>query len=170
MLRHNIKIFTLLLVIIIFFIIIRNGQIFDLGRVFRLIQPNIPFNTFIAELDDIEELYKELLVENVELRDLKEENNKLRELLDFSKRKNYNIEVANILGRDEVNKNILIIDIGKDKEIIEGQAVVINNGIIVGKVIEVSLNSSKVSGILPCKPTTFPTRESDFTIEGSNLV
>jgi len=165
MLRHNIKIFTLLLVIIIFFIIIRNGQIFDLGRVFRLIQPNIPFNTFIAELDDLEELYKELLVENVELRDLKEENNKLRELLDFSKRKNYNIEVANILGRDEVNKNILIIDIGKDKEIIEGQAVVINNGIIVGKVIEVSLNSSKVR-LLTDQESSIAVRVGEESITG----
>lgn len=165
MLRHNIKIFTLSLVIIIFFIIIRNGQIFDLGKVFRLIQPNIPFNTFIAELDDIEESYKELLVENTELKSLKDENNKLRELLDFSNRKNYNIKLANILSRDEINKNILIIDIGKNNSTEEGQAVIINNGIIIGKVIEVGLSSSKVR-LLTDKESNIAVKVGEESVSG----
>tara|TARA_B100001964_G_C14062517_1_gene522064 strand:- start:47 stop:778 length:732 start_codon:yes stop_codon:yes gene_type:complete len=144
MLRQQIKIFTLLSVLTIFLIILKNGQIFDLGIFFRLLQPNLPFNSIISPVDDLEKSYQELLLENIKLKSLESENIELRELLEFGKSINYSLVVANILGRDEINKNILIIDIGKDKNISEGQAVVINKGIIIGKVIEVSSNSSKI--------------------------
>ena len=144
MLREQIKIFTLSVILIVFFIILKNGSIFDLGIIFRLIQPNLPFNSLIALEDDLETSYQELLIENTELNSLAEENKELRELLDFKKRKNYSLTIANILSRDEVNRNILIIDIGRDQNIKEGQAVIVKEGIIIGKIIEVSSNSSQV--------------------------
>ena len=38
-----------------------------------------------------------------------EENKELRGILDFSKERNYSLTIANVLSRDEINKNILII-------------------------------------------------------------
>ncbi|PIZ66478.1 hypothetical protein COY14_00215, partial [Candidatus Roizmanbacteria bacterium CG_4_10_14_0_2_um_filter_36_9] len=66
------------------------------------------------------------------------------ELLDLKKDKNYTLQVAHILSRDSINNNILIIDVGRNQNIEEGQAVVINNGIIVGKIIDVNVDSAKV--------------------------
>ena len=82
MLKYHIKTFTLLLAIIIFFIILKNGKIFDLGIFFRLLQPNIPFNILMMEPDSLEESYKNLLIDNTKLKYLEDENKELRELLD----------------------------------------------------------------------------------------
>jgi len=144
MFRQEIKIFTLSLVLLLLLIILKNGQIFDLGVVFRLIQPPLPFNSLIALEDDLESSYQELLVENRELKFLEEENKELRELLDFTKERNYSLIIANVLSRDEINKNILIIDRGQGEKVKEGQAVVIKKGIIIGKVIAVDSHSSQV--------------------------
>ena len=144
MFRQEIKIFTLSLVLILLLIILKNSQIFDLGVVFRLIQPPLPFNSLIALEDDLESSYQELLVENRELKFLEEENKELRELLDFTKERNYSLIIANVLSRDEINKNILIIDRGQGEKVKEGQAVVIKKGIIIGKVIAVDSHSSQV--------------------------
>jgi len=165
MLREQIKIFTLSLMLIIFFIILKNGGIFDLALVFRLIQPDLPFNTLLASEDDLELSYQELLIENTSLKGLVEENKLLRELLDFEKKKDYILNIANILSRDEVNNNILIIDIGKDKNIKEGQAVIINEGIIIGKVIEVNLYSSKVR-LLTDKDSSLAVKVGSETVSG----
>jgi rod shape-determining protein MreC len=165
MLKYHIKRFTLLLAIIIFFIILKNGKIFDLGIFFRLLQPNIPFNILMMEPDSLEESYKNLLIDNTKLKYLEDENKELRELLDFSQKKNYTLKVANILSRDELNKNILIIDIGKNKNIKEGQAVVISNGIIIGKVIEVNSITSKIR-LLTDKKSTLAIKIGEESVSG----
>ena len=144
MFRQELKIFTLSLVLLVLLIILKNSQIFDLGVFFRLIQPPLPFNSLIASEDDLESSYQELLVENRELKALEEENKELRELLDFSKERKYSLTTANVLSRDEINKNILIIDRGQEEKVKEGQAVVIKKGIIIGKVIAVDSHSSQV--------------------------
>ena len=165
MLKYHIKRFTLLLAIIIFFIILKNGKIFDLGIFFRLLQPNIPFNILMMEPDSLEESYKNLLIDNTKLKYLEDENKELRELLDFSQKKNYTLKVANILSRDELNKNILIIDIGKNKNIKEGEAVVISNGIIIGKVIEVNSITSKIR-LLTDKKSTLAIKIGEESVSG----
>ncbi len=165
MLKYHIKTFTLLLAIIIFFIILKNGKIFDLGIFFRLLQPNIPFNILMMEPDSLEESYKNLLIDNTKLKYLEDENKELRELLDFSQKKNYTLKIANILSRDELNKNILIVDIGKNKNIKEGQAVVVSNGIIIGKVIEVNSITSKIR-LLTDKKSTLAIKIGEESVSG----
>lgn len=145
MLRHNIKIFIIFLLITIFFILLKNGHIFDLGIIFRKsFIPNQVMNSLLNPSNQLEEDYKNLLVENNYLKTLEEENNKLKELLDFKGEEDILLEIGSIISRDNINNNILIINIGEDKGVEKGQAVVINNGIIIGKILEVHKDISKV--------------------------
>lgn len=145
MLRQNLKVFILFLVIIALLILFKNGQIFDLGVIFRSwLAPQGTINSLLTKPENIEEEYKNLLAENNRLKTLAEENQQLKELLDFKKEKEYSLVIANILSRDPANRNILIIDAGLDQNIETGQAVVVNNGIIVGKIIDVGIDFAKV--------------------------
>jgi rod shape-determining protein MreC len=145
MLRQNIKLFLIFITIIALFILFKNGQIFDLGIVFRNSFAPDQFNsTLVNPPDNIEEEYKNLLVENNKLKELEQENNDLRQLLDLKNKNEYKLAVVNILSRDPVNRNILIIDSGREQNITTGQAVVVSEGIVIGKIIEVGIDSSKV--------------------------
>ncbi|MCD4760838.1 rod shape-determining protein MreC [bacterium] len=145
MLRQNIKVFLLFLIIIIFFILFKNGQILDLGVIFRnSFASQNTVNSIFSPPDDLEEQYKNLLVENNQLKVLERENEELRQLLNLKKERGYNLVIANILSRDPVNRNILIINVGKTQGLENGQAVVVNNGIIIGKIMDAGLDSSKL--------------------------
>lgn len=145
MLKYNIKVFLLFVFIILFFILLKNGQIFDLGIVFRSwLVPNSSINGLLHEPTDLAEAYKNLLVDNSKLQTLADENEELRGLLDFKNNTGYSLVVANIINRDPINNNLIIINTGKNAGIKEGQAVVVNNGIIVGQIIEVNSDSAKV--------------------------
>ena len=145
MLRQNIKVFILFLVVVVFFILIKNGGIFDLGIVFRSwLAPDKPINSLFNPPNELEQAYKDLLVENNRLKALTEENQQLKKLLELKKEKQFNLVVSNIISRDPVNRNILIIDAGLDQDIEKGQAVVVDNGIIIGKIIDVSTDSAKI--------------------------
>jgi len=145
MLRDNLNFFLLFVTIIALFILFKNGQIFDLGIIFRKSFAPTQFNVkLISPPDNIEEEYKNLLVENNKLKELEEENNDLRQLLDLKNKNAYSTAVVNILSRDPVNRNILIVDGGREQNIENGQAVVVSNGIVIGKIIEAGIDSSKV--------------------------
>jgi len=145
MLKHNLKIFLLFLVVVILLILFKNGQIFDTGILFRSwFGPDASVNSLLNPPDNLTEEYKQLLVENNQLKALKKENEGLRKLLNLQTEKQYNLVIANTLSRDPVNRNILIIDVGSKQNVVEGQAVVVNDGIIVGKIIDVGPDASKV--------------------------
>ncbi len=145
MLRQNLKVFLVLLVTVIFFILLKNGQIFDIGSIFRsTLLSDKSITQLLNPPDNIQEAYKDLLAENNRLKTLVDENKELKELLNLKKEKQYNLVVANVISHDPVNRNILILDIGSNDGIAKGQAVVVNNGIIVGRIIDVSSDSSKV--------------------------
>ena len=141
---ENIKAFLLILVIIVLFILLKNGQIFDIGTIFRVWAPQQPANSLFKAPDDLQESYKNLLVINSQLKTLTDENEELKNLLDFKQNKEYKLIVANILSRDPFNNNILIIDVGSKQGIVKGQAVVINNGVIVAKVIDTTFDSASI--------------------------
>jgi rod shape-determining protein MreC len=145
MLRQNIKLFLIFITIITLFVLFKNGQIFDLGLIFRNSFGPGQFNTTLLNPpDDIEISYKNLLVENSQLKELEQENKDLRQLLDLKNKNEYNLAVVNILSRDPVNRNILIVDGGREQHIENGQAVVVSDGIVIGKIIDVGIDSSKV--------------------------
>ncbi len=130
--------------VILLFVLIKNGQIFDLGILFRsTLVPQQAANSLLSPPNDIETVYQQLLVENSNLRLLEKENEELREFLNFKEKTNYQLVLTNIISRDPVNNNIVMINAGQKEGLAKGQAVVVNNGIIVAKIIEVSPDSAK---------------------------
>jgi rod shape-determining protein MreC len=87
---------------------------------------------------------EKLEIENQLLREQSIENKRLRELLSFKKRFAYKILPAETIGRDPSSwfKTILI-DKGKKDGVMRGSGVITPKG-VVGKVINVSNNTSKV--------------------------
>lgn len=145
MLKQNLRVFLFFILVVFFLILFKNGQIFDVGLLFRnWFGPQGASNELYDKPDTLSEDYKNLLVENNQLKTLAQENQELRDILSLKERKNYNLAIASILSRDPVNRNILIIDVGKNKNVEAGQAVVVNDGIIIGKVIESSIDSAKI--------------------------
>ena len=138
MLKRNIQIFTMFLIVALLLIFFKESQLFDFGFILRkLPHPQRVANQLLDSPIDLAEEYKELLVENSRLQSLAEENKNLRSLLELKQTKNYNLITTNIISRDFLNQNLLIIDVGLEQNIQIGQAVVANEGVIIGKIIEV---------------------------------
>lgn len=97
---------------------------------------------------DLQELADRLTVENVRLRDIEIEDENLRRLLNF-RQSNPNFVVrggqvvGRVLGRDPNFLKYLVIDLGSDQGIAPGMPVMSDVG-LVGRIVEVSANSSKV--------------------------
>lgn len=145
MLRLNLKLFGLCLVAIFLLILLKNSQIFDFGVFVRtLFVPKDSVNRLLTPGDNLQQDYQKLLVANAKLLALKSENEQLRNLLSFREEKKYNLELANILSRDPINKNLLLINAGSNSGVNFGQAVVVNNGIMVGKISAVNSDSAVV--------------------------
>src|SRR3989339_881814 len=145
MLKQNFKIFILFIFIALILVLFKNGHIFDIGFIFRYwFGPQQSVNSLYNPADDFVEDYKKLLVENSQLRVLEDENSELKSLLNLKKDKPYNLVVANIINRDALNRNIILIDIGEREGIKVGQAAVVSDGIIIGKVIDVGFDFAKV--------------------------
>ncbi|MCB9802682.1 rod shape-determining protein MreC [Candidatus Nomurabacteria bacterium] len=126
--------------VLVFF---KTGRIFDIGLIFRqLPEPQRTVNNLLIKPENIEEEYKKLLAENSQLQALAQENKELRALLSLKKEKDYQLVVANILSRDLINQNLLVLDFGSQQGVKVGQAVVVDEGVIVGKIIEVREEAS----------------------------
>jgi rod shape-determining protein MreC len=115
------------------------------------------FSHTLTEIGDLKKEKVELKKENLklvyeisQLREIKRENSILRQQLNFSD----NIcqsgtcldwIMAKVIGRnpDSYNKYI-VIDVGENDGVEENQAVVISNGIMIGKIAELFDNFSKV--------------------------
>jgi len=145
MLKLNFKLFALYLVAIFLLIFLKNGQIFDFGVLIRSIfVPKNSANRLLAPGDQLQQDYQKLLVENSNLLSLKSENEQLRNLLNFRDEKSLNLELANILSRDPINRNLIVISAGSNSGVAFGQAVVVNDGVLVGKITSVNPDSSVV--------------------------
>lgn len=145
MFKDNLKVFLVYLVVIFLFILLKNGQIFDVSALFRYAfsSPQMA-NSLLLKPDDLEQVNQKLLSEIENLKELESENKKLKELLDYKNSNEYQFVVVDILNRDPINSNILILSAGKKDGIKEGQAAVVNDGVIVGKIVEVDNDSSKL--------------------------
>jgi rod shape-determining protein MreC len=145
MLKRNIQIFILFLMVALLLIFFKESQLFDFGFILRkLPHPQRVTNQLLDPPTDLDEAYKYLLIENSRLQSLAEENENLRSLLELKQAQDYELVTANIISHDALNKNLLIIDVGLERNIESGQAVVANEGIIIGKVIEVMDNAAVV--------------------------
>ena len=166
MLKQNLKIFFLFILIIILLILFKNGKVFDIGFVFRhFFGPGQAMNSFFEPSDDFVQEYKKLLVENSTLQHLEDENRQLRSLLNFQDKKNQKLTLVNIISRDPLNRNILIIDAGYNQGLAIGQAAVVDEGIIIGKVIDVGYDFAKVR-LLTDSFSKIPVKIGDYRISG----
>ncbi len=91
----------------------------------------------------------EMETEIGKLGEVKKENEMLRQLLQFDKQKEFALKEALIIGKNSDNLGrYLIIDKGADGGIKIGDAVIVANGLLVGKISEVSSGFSKVKLII----------------------
>lgn len=97
---------------------------------------------------ELEEEVKVLKQQQVDLETIKNENERLTELLNYQKNNpQYDYIVADIVAIDpEVWFNIFVIDKGSNHGIEKNMAVVISDG-LVGKVVEVASGTSKILAI-----------------------
>jgi len=78
----------------------------------------------------------QLLVQSVKFSQCQQENEKLRTTLNFIKDKEFDSVIAQVVGQGIERENTLIINKGKNDGIYEGLPVVVDNGIVIGKIIE----------------------------------
>ena len=113
----------------------------------------ISFFSSIGELKrENERVLKEntdLKIQIARLRDVENENTKLREELDLAPRDKYDLEAALIIGKNLGKKeDIVYISKGKKSGIKKGMAVVVEKGILIGKVSKVLNYNAEVELIL----------------------
>lgn len=145
MFKDNLKVFLVYLVVIFLFVLLKNGQIFDISSIFRmtLSSPQL-VNSLLIKPNSLEEENQKLLSELQKLKELESENIQLKELLGFKEKNEYQLLVSKVINRDPVNSNILILNIGEADGVRVGQAVVVNNGIMVGKIVDTNVDSAKL--------------------------
>lgn len=93
---------------------------------------------------ELEHKYNQLLYDNSQLMVYKQENEKLRNILQFISGKDFKNTLAKVIGRDSNRSNTLIINRGKNSGLVVGYPVVVDNGIIIGKVIDVKDNLATI--------------------------
>jgi len=107
------------------------------------------FFTSIGELKDenirLEKERLTLLVNNAEYVDVKGENDELRRALEILPREKFHLRAGAIIGRDMSGMgNWISIDQGTNVGIKEGMSVIVENGILVGRVVEVFPVSARI--------------------------
>lgn len=107
----------------------------------------------IFNIKNLKEKNVNLLEENMELygkiaklSDLENENAMLKEQIHF-KDKSIITVIAKVIGRDFQNNRSFIVDKGEKDGIKSGMAVILKGNILIGRVIEINSNSSKIQTI-----------------------
>ncbi len=96
------------------------------------------YSLIIAELQQDN---RELLVENAKLKTLEEENEYLKDQIDFRKDNNYNYLLAEVISRNDLMNNSseeksIIINKGTKDGLSSGLVLLDGEGVVVGKIIE----------------------------------
>ncbi len=87
---------------------------------------------------------KKLLAENVSFKILADENEALRQQLAFYSRHNYQKVLANVISRESGSgeNKVIVLDQGRTAGIAAGQAIIVGDGIVVGKIFLVKANTA----------------------------
>lgn len=89
------------------------------------------------ENSEFKKQLNDVLFENARLQSYKAENENLRLMLNFKEENKTSIVSAKIIGRDAQRDNTLLIDRGRADNIFVGYPVIVDKGVIIGKVLEV---------------------------------
>ena len=101
-------------------------------------------NSFKNENNKLQEEINTLLVENNRLKSIIEESQILNEQLKFIQEHNLQYVSAKIIGKSPDNPQVLIINKGQSDGLKNDLPVIIDDGILIGKIIESLSNISKV--------------------------
>lgn len=135
---------------------IRSGMkvfLFSFQKVFYSVsvdfQNTVDFVSSIGEIKrENEQLIRDkrdLIAENAAFREIENENALLREQLNLLPRAQYELAPAFIISEDPGSSgNWIEIDRGSEDGVVEGMPVIVSKGILVGRVKEVGLKSSRV--------------------------
>lgn len=96
------------------------------------------------ENDKLKGEINKLLVENNGLKTIIEENKLLNEQLKFVQERNYHYVSAKVIGKSPDNIQLLIINKGGSDGLKNDLPVIINDGILIGKIIDTQSNVAKV--------------------------
>jgi rod shape-determining protein MreC len=127
------------------------------------------FFEFWAKLKSLEEKNKELetenlqlLSENTQLKELKKENETLRDALGSELQKEFKLQIAEVISRDP-SQDFILINKGAKDGILKNTAVITQEKAVCGKIFEVYENFSRVMLI------TSPLNSFDAEISDSNI-
>lgn len=112
--------------------------------------------TFKRENEELKLKIQELLAENVSLKEFKRENETLREALDIGLEKEFELVLAQVIGKD-ISQDFILINKGSRDGILKEMPVITQSKILCGKISEVYEKFSKVM-LLSNKESVFEAR------------
>lgn len=107
---------------------------------------------------------KELVVENISLKELKKENQILRQALDLGLEKSFELSMAQVVNKD-ISQDTLLINKGGKDGILEGLPVISSQKVLVGKIGKVYDDFSEVI-LISDKDSSFDAKISEKEIYG----
>ena len=117
--------------------------------------------------------YAKIKVLQTKITKLEEENKKIKKLADFKGTSKYKMIAAQVIGRSSnTTEKTIMIDAGKEQNIINDLAVVVQDGVLIGKISKVDKktsmirlindNQSKIAGIINNKEKSMGVIEGGF--------
>jgi len=85
---------------------------------------------------------QELITENIILKELRKENENLREALNINLQKDFKLEIAQVLGKN-ISQDSFFLDKGEKDEISEGLPVISQSKVLLGRIGKVYKNNSE---------------------------
>ena len=107
---------------------------------------------------------QELLAENVSLKDIKNENQTLRESLQIGLPKDFELILAQVIGKD-VSQDTLLLDKGSRDGVSPDMPVITQQKVLLGRISEVYEKFSRVS-LISNKNSSFDAEIPDMNISG----
>ncbi len=127
-----------------------NSRFYSLGNSFNgSYQDHATQESLLAKIDELTKEVAVLTVANSQEKELKEENEKLRGQLNFIATNNFKAVAAEVISRESLTEGSeagqnLIINKGTKDGLALGQGAVNEEGLIIGKIIEVKDTSAKI--------------------------
>ncbi len=116
------------------------------------------------ESEDSNLRIRELLAENISLKELEKENQGLREALEVGLQKNFRLALADVIGKD-TSGDAFLINMGLRDGLLEGMPVITSQKVLLGKVAQVYDSFSYVS-LISDKESSFDAKISDTKTTG----
>jgi len=116
------------------------------------------------EADNLKLENQKLLAEIANLKEVKKESESLREALEIGLQEEFNLSLAEIIGKD-INDDSILINKGAKDGILKGLPVITESKVLLGKISEVSQDFSKVM-LISSKKSSLDAKVQDKEIQG----